>query len=367
MKRKKRYILPKTKEPVFDAKEKVSEKVICDSVDYKLTKIFNWYNQNISSEKGHQYFLEFAKENVSAKDYKFLLSMKSYPLSYCWLARQANITKLPKNVQKRLDDKIKNLISEHKNEKQEVKPRKKKISRSKVVENNTLKYLSDLDYELDEFIENEFESEFSMYEYLRINLIKKTYLPKLIKDIEHNKKFFDLALSGKDADIKEAYSNFTKSQLRKIVKFLNDQIKDIDKYNLSLKSKVKKKSFNTRNVYKAVSKMNYKREDSDYDIFSESATKIPGASQLIVFNTKNRLLSIYKTNSVHGLQVSGTSIKNFDVEKSLGKVLRKPEDVLTKFKEGNKLEIRKLFNELTTKSKTLTGRINSDCVLLKVF
>ena len=46
--------------------------------------------------------------------------------------------------------------------------------------------------------------------------------------------------------------------------------------------------------------------------------------------------------------------------------LRKPEDVLPQILTKTEKQIDKILSELTTKVKVPTGRINKDCILLRV-
>jgi len=87
---------------------------------------------------------------------------------------------------------------------------------------------------------------------------------------------------------------------------------------------------------------------------------------LFVYNIKQRKLTEYKTDSANGFEISGTSIKNFD-DSSRTATLRKPEDVLPLILSKTENQIEKLWDGITTKINKPTGRINSDCILMRVF
>ncbi len=90
-----------------------------------------------------------------------------------------------------------------------------------------------------------------------------------------------------------------------------------------------------------------------------------GASELWVYNTKyNRLGVYYAENSVRGFSVKGCTIQNFDNETSTQKTARKPEDALSKL---TKQSLRKKMKAMKTKDKPVTGRINSQTILLGAF
>jgi hypothetical protein len=119
-------------------------------------------------------------------------------------------------------------------------------------------------------------------------------------------------------------------------------------------------------VDKIVEKLQFKKEDNGFKIVSINPTDIVGASQLWVFNTKTRKLGAYNSSDAIGLSIKGTSITNFDEKTSIQKTVRKPEVVLPQCLKGGKIILRKLLPEINAVEQELTGRINSDIVLLRV-
>jgi hypothetical protein len=86
-----------------------------------------------------------------------------------------------------------------------------------------------------------------------------------------------------------------------------------------------------------------------------------------VFNTKNRNLYEYVTNSTKGFEVGGTTIKNFDEKLSKCTKLRKPDVILPLILTKTSKQIAKQVwkDQITTKVNSPNGRINSDCILLR--
>ncbi len=118
---------------------------------------------------------------------------------------------------------------------------------------------------------------------------------------------------------------------------------------------------------KMVEKFNYLAEYADLKITSISPEKIIGSQILWVFNTKTRFLGCFFAKDENGLQVKGSTILNFDEDKSIAKKVRKPEDIIPRLLNSGKVEQRKLLPEIRAKDKKLKGRVNWDCVLLKTF
>ena len=94
---------------------------------------------------------------------------------------------------------------------------------------------------------------------------------------------------------------------------------------------------------------------------------IPTKNKLYIYNCKNKKLIEYVTHSTTGFEVSGTSIKNFDKVDSKQATLRKPDEILPMILGKTEKQIEKIWNTLTTKIDNPTGRVNADCILMRVF
>jgi hypothetical protein len=78
------------------------------------------------------------------------------------------------------------------------------------------------------------------------------------------------------------------------------------------------------------------------------------------------LLGVYNADNARGITVKGSSLQNFNAETSIGKRLRKPEVVLPDLIDAGKIRIKKILSELTTKESNLTGRMNSDTLIVRI-
>ena len=108
-------------------------------------------------------------------------------------------------------------------------------------------------------------------------------------------------------------------------------------------------------------------ENVDAKLISINPVLVPGKHKLYIYNCKNKKLQEYVTTATSGFEISGTSIKNFDKESSKQATLRKPDVILPDVLNRTEKQIEKIWNTLTTKIDNPTGRINKDCILLRVF
>ena len=101
---------------------------------------------------------------------------------------------------------------------------------------------------------------------------------------------------------------------------------------------------------------------------------IIGCEELWVFNVKTRKMGRYMASSIDpmhleregtGLSVKGTTITGFNIETSVQKTLRKPEEKLKEFKDSGKIKLRTYLDNINAVDIKLNGRINTDTIILK--
>lgn len=190
-------------------------------------------------------------------------------------------------------------------------------------------------------------------------------LSKLKQDETEN----DLALQ-----LKEAYSDWSKTDINKLVKAYEniqtvcDQIINIGKATRKLRTP------KARSADQQVEKLVYLKHSDKYSLVSINPATVIGADELWVFNVKYRKLGRYVAQKIDpsgqkrtgsGLGVKGTTLIGFDPDSSMQKTLRNPEEQLKEFKSSSKSALRAFFEQITTTETVLSGRIGEDTVLLK--
>lgn len=106
------------------------------------------------------------------------------------------------------------------------------------------------------------------------------------------------------------------------------------------------------------------KEFPELKLKSELPVKIVGASEVWIYNTKYKKLQVYR--SLGALSIKGTTILNYDVATSGAKTMRKPE-LVTGFAGMTKRTLGTEFKNMKTKESAVNGRINEECIILKVF
>jgi hypothetical protein len=128
-------------------------------------------------------------------------------------------------------------------------------------------------------------------------------------------------------------------------------------------TRTRKKKLVTKD--KQVAKLNFQNDFAEYGLISINPEKIVGAKTLLLFNTKTRALQYYVSDNPNGLTVKGSTLKDYDPDKSYSKTVRKPEEVLPKLTTIKKAE--KIVSEIKAVEKKLTGRVNKDTIILKAW
>jgi len=190
---------------------------------------------------------------------------------------------------------------------------------------------------------------------------------RVIKDYYQRQydEYLELA-DGECEQLKEAYSHLTKPQIKKITQFYGEIISACDMLAQEAKVNRKPRAKKPTDKAKLVAKVKYLKQDDKLKLVSINPVDIIGAKELWVFNVKTRKLGKYVASEYSDLSVKGTSIINFDENKSVAKTLRKPEEQLKEFKGAGKVALRKFLDDIKAVDIKLNGRLNEETILLRV-
>ncbi len=225
--------------------------------------------------------------------------------------------------------------------------------------------IAELESQVDDFVLSGCSANVSPYGIFHTMNIKDAQT-KYIVDWAKNKRIeFDDVLNTGDSLLKEGYSNFTKPQLKKLIGYFDQIILDCQKVSGDSVKTRKPRKRKAKTPDQLTAKMNFMPTFDELGLKSVKATDVIGAMSLWVYNTKTRKLGVYHADDAGGLSVKGSSIINFTESKSIQKKLRKPEVTLPEVLSGGKVFLRNVLSNIRAVESGLTGRINSDTILLK--
>lgn len=175
-------------------------------------------------------------------------------------------------------------------------------------------------------------------------------------------------LKGKNVQLNEGYSSYSKADIKKRIEWYKHFLSDVDAYQRLKSSNRKVRVRKPKPPSKLVAKLRYLNYSDDLKIQSVNAEKIVGSDAVWVYNQKYRRLILYVASELDKeLSVKGSTIIGWDPKASYGKTLRKPEEQIKVLLSGGKVSMRNYLKDIKGKSKPVNGRINKDCLLLKVF
>jgi hypothetical protein len=328
----------------------------------ELTQALSWYAQNRDNKDATKYVADYFKKTLKIQAPESVKSQASTFGFVCRIVSLGGVLNAPNRL---WFDKI---IEELKNAKQPAAKSAKVanvVSIQDHIKRKSGECIGELEGQIDELITSDFSANVSPYAMMNTLEIKGAHTKFIIDYFKTRRTEYDEVLTTKDNDVKEAYSNFTKVQLKKLVAYCDQVILDGMKLaGDSVKSRKPRKR-KAKSPDQLVSKINYAKDFAELKLVSIDPKTIVGANQLWVYNVKTRKLGVYNALDAAGLSIKGSTIQNFAESKSIHKTLRKPEVTLPEVLKAGKVALRNILTDIRAAEKVLTGRINADTILLR--
>lgn len=334
--------------------------------DLELTKSYNWYSYMCRASDARDYIVDYmthiGKKNVArlAKQ----IPDGQVPVTAGWLCRiLMRGGKIPERSKQFLLDRVSRAIEKSKQE--EIKEIQKPVRQTVDVQASVRERARDIIGDIESMIDNAVP--FDMYEYMQKKSLPavyssyiSSYYQKMVEEI------LEVQL-GEDADLKFAYRRYSKQRLAKMLTFYTALVEGAEKYGENAK-RVRKanRKPKTVSVEKMIRHLKFQKNDQEYKLVSVDPQQILAAQELWTFNTKTRMLTVYRAQDQSGLGIKTVSITGFNESTSISKRLRKPEEVLQKVLSGGKVVLREIMDSITTKPAPVRGRLTAETILLKV-
>lgn len=227
------------------------------------------------------------------------------------------------------------------------------------------KHMAEFDNQIDLFVVNK-ENKFLAKDYLLSNSVSGVVSKKIGEF--YNRLYTEIqeAILGTDEQLIEAYSNFSKTELKKFCAFVKSIVDSCEQQVVSAKVIRAPRAKKAKPAGVQVAKLQYLKEFAELNLKSVVPTTIVGAQQVWVYNVKSKKLGVYYASSSNGFSVKGTSLMDWDPENSKQNSLRKPAITIKEVLEGGKVNLNKIHGKLTTVTTKMNGRINADTILLRV-
>jgi hypothetical protein len=332
----------------------------------------SWYNYFCDSKQAKIFLIEYMKgvnRPVDEINAVMKIGEARIPVQVGWIARMMSNGYQPSERFKEFFvTNFKTILSESKKIKSVavVKEPANVVSIQDRIKDKASEEIGELEGLLDDFILSGCKIKIDFTSYFKSRSLSSVVSKKVCDHFIDRAKEFEDVLNSTDAQIKEGYSNFTKANLRKIIDFIGGIVAESNRLVGANKPVRKQRKVKEKPLAVQVAKVAYMKEFAELKLVSVAPEKIIGANQVWTYNTKTKLLAVYNTDNAKGLAIKGTTLQNYNEQSSEGKRLRKPEAVIKQVLDGGKITLKKLFDTLSTKSAKLTGRLNSDTIIVRV-
>ena len=332
-------------------------KNIVTTVD--LMKALHWYNVMVEMDEARQYLKDYFKADKDMLKTIERIPDKRIPTTAAWLCRIASNRKqeLDEIDRKRVDFHIQEALKH--NEEVETKPVEQKVKPS--IQDRVRERVSDIIGDVEAILDS--DEKVNIYEWLQKNEIPAMHANKIA---EFYKPLRDEYVYALEVD-NEGYQHYTKNQLKSKLGYILKLIEDCERFAGNVKKARAPRKKKAPTAEKLLKHFQYQKESNEYKLQSCDPATVIGSQELWTFNTKSKVLSVFRARGPSGLNIRRTAIDAFDSDSSVSKKIgRKTEDTIKQVLNGGKIVLRKLMDNVSSGPTKLSERINKDTILLKV-
>jgi hypothetical protein len=348
-----------------------------------IIRSLNWYNHFYGRSEAKDFLAQYVENYGYPEDAKAIrrINEQELRIPLCFLARMSlrglelteteifalhnDIARLLKN-----DSSIK-IVSQTggKQIQREETAVKNRPSIQDIMKERTREAGGELEGIMDEFIQAGTKYEFSgktigilsekNIQPQHINILLEVWKAKLAE--------FEEVYKGSDKQLTEGYSNYSRTEIKATIKFIQAVITDLNGYVSIKKAQKAPRARRAISPEKQVSKMKYLKRFDALKLESVHPSKIIGANEVWAYDTAKRKIHYYIADShSQTLGVKGSTILGFDPILSGIKTIRKPEQQLKEFMASGIPAGRKMFKEIKSVQIAPKGRTNDDLIILRV-
>ena len=341
----------------------------------QLSAAFSWYNYFYGKKDAREMLVAYLESHGRKADVRALKGVpdSAVRLTTAWLCRMSMVgLELTDTETVRLEGYIQEILTAHEPEVAVVeavpvvaKPNIQDRLREKVSE-----CAGELDGMFDEFV---VAGAKMSADYKPIMVIRGLNVaPQMISNIADIWKTkleeFETVIEGKDAQLVEGYGNFSKIQMRNLVKFCEAVINDCGAY-VQIK-KVERKPRKVKSVppEKRAAKFKIMIEFVELKLKGLPAASLVDKAEAWLYDTKKRkLIHLVADSHTQAFTVKSNSIIGFSTIETMQKTVRKPADVVKAVQAAGKPAARKIYKDLTTTETPFNGRGTENLMVLKAW
>jgi hypothetical protein len=342
--------------------------------DNRLRKSFYYYNYYYSQKDCKKYVIDWLQKNskLSIEEVKAFnrAGDRLLPMTVCSLimAHRKGMPFRGRHIEFIIDS-VMDVISKAEPEEIQVVATAEQVYNRPTIQDRLAERTSEIIGELEGIFDDVatgVKNPTRLYDFLVANNVVQSQLGKYEDLYKTRRAELELAQSKTDAQVTEGYKHLKAADFKRIISWIDDLLAAVEQYRGVKKATKKARVKKAPSREKVVAKIKYCKTDAVLKLVSINPADIVGASELWTYNTKSRKLGKYVAAAYQTLTVKGTSLVNFDTDKSVCKTLRKPEEKLKEFAKAGKIQLRKFLDDIKATESKMNGRFNADIVLLRV-
>jgi len=341
-----------------------------------MSKAFSWYNYFYGKKDARDMIVNYLESHDRRADVRTLKSIpdSSIRLTTGWLCRMNMVgLELAEKEQLKLDHMLKEILTSKQEIEVESVPVIDAVARLNIqdrLREKMLECAGELDGMFDEFV---LAGAKMSADYKPIMVIRGMNVsPQLISIItdswKRNLAEFEEVVEGKDAMLVEAYSNFSKIQLRNCVKFCEAVINDCGAYVQIKKVERKPRKVKAVPPEKRAAKFKHMAEFAELKLKGLPPASLVDKAEAWLYDTKKRkLIHLVADSHTQAFTVKNNSVIGYSTVETLQKTVRKPADITKAIQAAGKPAARKIYKELTTTETPWNTRGTENLIILKAW
>jgi D-alanyl-D-alanine dipeptidase len=326
---------------------------------------FNWYNTMAEEDEVRLYINDYLKSIKADTEVKKLarVPFMRVPRGSAAVVRiHSRGGPVDAEMLDRAKDNILECITKYSEQEKKDETNVVRLSVQDHVTNKVSEFIGEIEEILDKGA-----LDFSMYTSLQSNSFPAALSTRVADYYRPIQQEIADAIAKKDPQLVEAYASYTKPQMKAKLALYTGIVDDCDKHSGNLRKARKPRKKKAVSPAKKLKVFQYQKEDAALKISSVNPESVLGAQELWTFNTKSKVLSVFRARGPAGLEVNRTAIGGYDVDTSMSKKIgRKTDEVLKSVTTSGKVALRKLFDTINTDQLKFVDRLNSNTILLKV-
>ena len=173
---------------------------------------------------------------------------------------------------------------------------------------------------------------------------------------------------GRDADLVEGYGNFSKIQIRNLVKLSEQVLADCASFVQIKRVEKRPRKAKAVSPEHRARKFRHITEFGEFKLTGLPASKLIDASEAWLYDTKKRkLIHAVADSHIGTISIKNNMLLGLGEADSQQKTLRRPADTLKELMTASKPNARRLFKDIKTTETLFNGRGTDTLMILRVW